>query len=140
MENPQNIIRHPGKIVSIDKREIHVQILSMSACSNCHAKGFCSAADMENKVIDVKNNYQNKYQVGDEVTLILKRTKGSQAVLLGYFLPFLVVLIGLIIFTLTLESDGLAGIFSLALLAPYYIILSRFRDKIKERFDFKIQE
>ncbi|MCF8218919.1 MAG: SoxR reducing system RseC family protein [Bacteroidales bacterium] len=140
MENPQDIIRHPGKIVSIDRNEIHVQILSMSACSSCHAKGFCSAADMENKIVDVKNNYQDKFQVGDNVTLVLKRTKGSQAVFLGYIMPFLVVLTGLIVFTTTMDNEGLAGLFSLALLAPYYIILSRYRDKIKERFDFKIQE
>ncbi|MFW6019963.1 MAG: SoxR reducing system RseC family protein [Bacteroidales bacterium] len=140
MENPKDIIQHPGKIVRIDRDEIHVQILSMSACSSCHAKGFCSAADMENKIVDVKNKYNDKFQVGDNVTLVLRRTKGSQAVFLGYIFPFLVVLIGLIVFTMTLDNEGLAGLLSLALLAPYYIILSRYRDKIKERFDFKIQE
>ncbi|MCF8331132.1 MAG: SoxR reducing system RseC family protein [Bacteroidales bacterium] len=140
MENPQDLITHPGQIVSVDKKELHVQILSMSACASCHAKGFCSAADMQDKIVDVKNIYEQAYQPGDKVTLVLKRTKGKHAVFLGYILPFLIVLLSLIIFTLTLESEGLAGLISLAFLVPYYIILYLKRDQLNERFDFRIRE
>ncbi|MFO8088018.1 MAG: SoxR reducing system RseC family protein [Bacteroidales bacterium] len=139
MENIQELITHPGHIVSVDAKEIHVQILAMSACASCHAKGFCSAADMQDKIVDVKNDYGEKYHPGDKVTLVLKRSKGNHAVFLGYIFPFLVVLISLITLTYTLDNEGLAGLLSLAFLVPYYLILYRFRDKIKERFDFRIQ-
>ena len=140
MENQQDLITHPGRVVSVDKKELHVQILSMSACASCHAKGFCSAADMQDKIVDVKNTYEQAYQPGDKVTLVLKRTKGNHAVFLGYIFPFLIVLLSLIVFTYTIESKELERLLSLDLLVPYYTILYLNREKIKERFDFKIQE
>lgn len=140
MENPQELIKHPGRVVEVDPKELHVQILSMSACASCHAKGFCSAADMKDKIVDVKNNYEDRYKVGDQVTLVLKRTKGSHAVFLGYIMPFLVVLISLIVLVSTTQNEGLAAVISLVWLVPYYAILYLRRDKIKEKFDFKIEE
>lgn len=134
------IIRHPGRVEKITPKEIKVRILSMSACGKCHAKGFCTAADMGNKIVDVKNNYDKDYKEGDNVTLVLKCSKGKSAVWLGYFLPFLVVLTSLVVFSSILESDGIAGLISLGFLAPYYFILYRFNERIKQQFDFKIEE
>lgn len=137
----KELIRHPGRVVRIDAKEIQVQILSMSACASCHAKGFCSAADMEDKIVDVKKNtYQKEYKQGDNVTLVLKRSKGKSAVLLGYFLPFLVVLTSLVVLSSILESDGIAGLLSLGFLVPYYIILYKYKDNLKQKFDFQIEE
>ncbi len=140
MKSTKDLIKHPGRVIKVDDSELHVQILSMSACASCHAKGYCSAGDMEHKIVDVKNVYEERYKPGDEVTLVLKRTKGSYAVFLGYILPFLVVLISLIVMTQTMDNEGLAGLLSIAFLVPYYTILFRFRHKIKEQFDFMIEE
>lgn len=140
METTRNQIRHPGKVVKATSRELHVRIVSMSACASCHAKGVCTASDMQDKLVDVKNTYGDRYKPGDEVVLVLKRTKGRSAVFLGYILPFLILLTALIAFTFVFDSEGLAGLLALSFLAPYYLILYNYRHKLKERFDFKIAQ
>jgi len=45
-------IIHPGIIERISGEKVFVRILSQSACSACHAKGACSVADAEEKIIE----------------------------------------------------------------------------------------
>ena len=47
------MIEHEGIIEQIDGDVAHVKIDSISACASCHAKGACSAADQEEKYLDV---------------------------------------------------------------------------------------
>ena len=47
------MIDHDGIIEQIDGGVAHVKIDSQSACSACHAKGVCGAADQEEKFLDV---------------------------------------------------------------------------------------
>ena len=68
----------------------------------------------------------------------MKETTGIWAVLLGYFFPFLVVLAGLIIFSVAGMNQGLAGLLSMALLAPYYFLLYLFRSYIRKKFTFNV--
>ncbi len=140
METTRNQIRHPGKVVKVEPEELHVRIVSMSACASCHAKGVCTASDMQDKLVDVKNIYGERYKPGDDVVLVLKRTKGRSAVFLGYILPFLILLVALVGLSIALDSEGMAGLLALSFLAPYYLLLYKYRHKLKERFDFKIGE
>jgi hypothetical protein len=50
------IIEHSGIIENINGSNIRVQIIQESACSGCHAKGACSAADLKDKYIDVESD------------------------------------------------------------------------------------
>ena len=65
------IIEHSGIIHQINGKHIRVQITQASACSGCHAKGTCTAADMKDKYIDVERKFHN-YQAGDKVTYTVK--------------------------------------------------------------------
>ena len=96
-------------------------------------------AEMEEKMVEVKNR-KYKLENGDQVTLFMKRSLGMKAVFLGYILPFLIVLISLIIFSLIIDNEGVAGLLSLAIVVPYYLILYRFRDDLKKTFEFSIQK
>jgi len=139
MDPNADSISHPGIIEGIDKKTIRVKILSQSACASCNMKGACNMSEMQEKIVEVDNNYPPKYKDGDQVSLIMEKSMGAKAVLLAYVLPFLVVLIALIVLTSVLESEGLAGITSLALVAPYYVILYLQRDKLKKTFHFRIE-
>ncbi len=46
-------ISHPGIIEEVSKDKVFVKILSMSACSACHAKGMCSVAEVAEKIVEV---------------------------------------------------------------------------------------
>ncbi|HYQ57798.1 MAG TPA: SoxR reducing system RseC family protein, partial [Draconibacterium sp.] len=97
-----------------------VNIISQSACSSCHANGACTVADFQDKEIEV-SDYREKYQIGDEVTILFKQSKGFTALIWGYVIPFFVVL-GTLIIALEVTGDELkSGLLSLFILVPYYI-------------------
>ena len=138
MSNTFDSITHTGFIQSIDKDKINVMILSQSACSGCHAKSMCAVADMKEKVIEISKKSSDNYKIGDKVTVVMERSMGPKAVFYGYFFPFLVVLISLIVLISLTENEGLAGLISLVLLIPYYFMIYLLRDKLKKKFEFKI--
>jgi len=135
---PQDNITHDGIISEISKDNIRVMIVSKASCASCQVKGACSASDIEEKVVDVKRGLYDNYNVGDKVTVMMDQALGTWAVMFGYFFPFLVLLIGLIVFTQVFTNQGLAGLLALLLLVPYYTILYLARGKMEKTFRFRI--
>jgi Positive regulator of sigma E activity len=131
-------IEHEGIIAHIEGQHIQVKIVSKSACSECHAKGACSAADLQDKIIDI---YQeaNGMKPGDKVMISGEKRNAKQAVLLAYVYPMVVVLAVLaIVFQLT-DNELSAGVAALASLVPYYLVISLFKNKLKNTFSFQIK-
>lgn len=131
-------ISHEGCITEINDKKILVQILSKSACSACRAKSMCSAFDMTEKMIEVSNDHKHQLKVGDHVDLVMTQSMGNKAVILGYFLPFILVLLTLVISSRYL-GELWAGLLSLAVLVPYYLLLSVFRERLSNTFEFRIK-
>jgi len=69
----------------------------------------------------------------------MQKSLGTRAVMLGYFLPFLLVLLTLIVTLNIFKSQGLAGLISLGVLVPYYMLLYFNKDRLKKTFTFKIE-
>lgn len=135
-----DVIKHTGIISEINKDLIKVSIIAQSACSACHAKGVCSVSDMQEKFIDVKNNGNFDQKVGDFVTVSMKQKLGLKAVLFGYFIPFVLLMITLIIALGYFENEGIAGLTALGILAPYYLFLYLLKDRLRESFEFQIEK
>ena len=135
---PQDNITHDGIISHMTEDVITVMIVSKASCASCQVSGACSASDIEEKIVDVKRELHDNYNVGDKVVVMMDQSLGTWAVMFGYVFPFLVLLIGLIVFTQILDSEGLAGLLALALLAPYYAILYLSRKQMDKTFQFKI--
>lgn len=133
------IIEHSGIIHQINGKHIQVQIIQQSACSGCHAKGACTAADMDDKYIDVETD-QTDFKVGEPVTLLGKNSMGLFAVLLAFVIPFSLILLTLFILKQFSISEALSGSLALAVLIPYYLILSLFNKKLKTKLVFQIQK
>jgi len=138
MSNTKSI-EHKGRIDSITGNKIHVSFLAMSGCASCHAKGVCSAGDMQEKSVDVYD-FSNQYKVGDNVNVTLKQSLGFRALFLGYVLPFILVLLILIILSSVTSNEAIAGLSALSILIPYYLILFLLKDKIKKDFAFTINK
>lgn len=132
-------IEHTGFVTRIRGNNIQVQIVQMSACSSCHAKGACSASDMEDKQIDVESS-DTSIRVGDAVLLTGEVSTGLQAVLLAFVIPFLLILVALIVLRSVTLNEAVSGTIALSLLIPYYIILSFFNKKLKSKFRFEIEK
>lgn len=131
-------VNHKGTIIAIEDGNIRVEIINKSMCSACHAKGFCSAGDSKEKVIDVPYYNNGEYSVGDEVEVVMRRSMGFRAVWISYVIPLAI----LLIFLLTLQRFNLtepqAGLCSMLAVAVYYIVIYLFREKIADKFVFTI--
>lgn len=133
------LIEHSGTINHIQGHLIQVLITQESACSSCHANGACSAADKDDKIIEVESS-DSTFQVGDRVMLYGQSSMGLQAVLLAFVIPFLIILLTLFILRLYVANEAISGTVALATLVPYYIVLSFFNKKMKSRFQFFIKK
>jgi positive regulator of sigma E activity len=134
------IIEHLGVISEVSGSIVRVSVTSEPACGNCHARGSCSVGGNNEKVIEVLPPPGEKYSPGEQIKVILEQTLGIKALILGYLLPFLVVLANLIILTVLGVNEGLAGLLSLAILVPYYLCLAFFKDRLKKEFSFRLQK
>lgn len=131
-------INHLGTIISLDEKVIHVKILSTTACSACHAKGACSASEVSEKIIEVSKIENSSYKIGDQVNVSIDLRSGNKAVILGYFFPFIIVILSLTISLAFKLNDGLSGLIALFSLLPYYLMLWIYRAKHNKMFNFKI--
>jgi positive regulator of sigma E activity len=131
---------HPGVVKEIHKDLIRVSILSQSACGSCRAKGACSLGESTEKMIDVFSTTDQSFSVGDEIQLVMNESTGLKALLFGYILPFLFLLIVLFTLSAITGNEKLAGLISVGTLIPYYISLSFFRKYLKKSFSFSIQK
>lgn len=133
------IIEHTGRIQHIEGNQVQVLITQNSACSECHAKSACTAADSAEKIIDVTTD-DPTYKVGDNVIIYGQRSTGMKAVLLAFVIPFLLILLTLFILRNFVENEAISGTIALAVLIPYYIILSFFKNKLKANLQFYIKK
>ncbi|NPD44981.1 MULTISPECIES: SoxR reducing system RseC family protein [unclassified Lentimicrobium] len=131
-------IQHDGIITLVEPDKLSVSIISMATCASCQVKGACSASDMKEKIVEVKPHTNQDYKVGDKVIIAIDQKVGTWAVLFGYVFPLIIVVVALIIFTNLIEDEGLAGLISIALLAPYYAILYFTRKRMANNFEFKL--
>jgi len=136
--NKAEQISHTGVIRNISRDTIYVAIISESACASCHAKGYCGVSDTKEKIIEVRNTPELNHKVGECVNLVMQRSMGLKAVFYGYFLPFIILMLTLLGTLNATDNEGLAGLMALLVLLPYYLALYMLREKLKSKFEFKI--
>jgi positive regulator of sigma E activity len=130
-------IEHEGIVQRSDDTSVTVKISSVSACSGCHAEGSCSLSGKEEKMIDVHGRYN--VAPGETVTVLMKKSMGYTAVLMGYVIPVILVVVLLLILGSLSLPELITGLGSIAVLFPYYLILWLFRKRINTNFRFTIK-
>jgi len=132
-------IQHQGIVESINGSHIRVRIMQTSSCAACSAKGHCSSADNKEKIVDIYES-DEFYKKGDEVIICGTMSMGNQAVFIAFILPFIILIISLfVLMYLTNDNELLSALISLALLFPYYIIISLYKNRLKKTFAFTIK-
>lgn len=135
----EKVITHPGIIRSIAAGKAQVTIIVNSGCASCQVKGACNVSEMDEKIIEVSIPEGITYANGDQVVIEMAQSLGTWAVLFGYVFPFFVVFLSLIILSAMQLDQGIAGLISLGLLVPYYLLLYAVRGTIKKHFSYRIQ-
>jgi len=133
-------VEHTGYIEEVKSGQVKVCIVSESACASCHAKGACTASDMKEKSIDVSTIGFNDLTVGQKVVIRGQKSLGLKASLIAYIYPFVFVFITLFVTFAFTQSEGIAGIASLLVLVPYFLVVKMFTPKLKKTFVFTIKK
>lgn len=133
------MIEHTGVITSITDNKVSVKILQQSACSSCHAKGACTAADSKEKMVDI-TDYTGRYRVNDQVTVIGQKSMGYKAILWAFVIPIVIIVLILIMGTSIWQfSEIKTALTTIISLVPYYALLYLLRNRMAESFKFTIK-
>lgn len=132
-------ISHSGIVENVTEGHVVVRILQTSACAACKVAGHCNASEAKEKLVDVRCSNVDAYKTGQQVVVSASRDVANQALLLGFGVPFLL-LVGVLIAVLRLTgNEGVAALSALGALAPYYLLLWLLRDHIGQRVSFQIE-
>lgn len=126
-------------IKRVTDHSLVVTVLSRSACSGCHAKEVCSAADLTEKEINIECD-GIEYIPGQFVNVTMKESLGIKALLYGYMAPLVLVIFTLIIIFNYTSDEVLSALISLGILIPYYTGLFLYRNSLKKIFRFELEK
>ena len=132
-------ISHSGVIERIEGDCIKVRIVQTSACAACKVASHCNAAESKVKMVDVFGCDTTNYSTGQEVTVWASRDVANRALLLGFGVPFLLLVCVLLIALRLTADEGLAALLALGSLVPYYFVLWLLRDRIQRGISFQIE-
>lgn len=133
------MISHSGIVESVTDGCVKVRILQASACGSCKVAGHCHAAESKEKIVEVCCRDAAAYTSGQKVTVSTTGDVANHALLLGFGVPFLV-LVGVLVMVLLLtDNEGLAALSGLVALVPYYGVLYLCRDHIRRQLTFYLE-
>ena len=132
-------ISHSGVVEKVSEGRVVVRILQTSACAGCKIAGHCNASESKEKLVEVRSDRAAAYSEGQPVVVSASREVANRALLLGFGVPF-VVLVGVLFVVLRLTGDeAVAALSGLGALVPYYLLLWLLRRQIGRRVSFEIE-
>ena len=133
-------ISHSGIIESVEEGCVKVRILQTSACAACKVAAHCNASESKEKIVDVLNvAHAESLRKGDSVVVSASGDVAGNALLLGFGLPFIVLVAVLVAVLLLTDNEGLAAVSGLVALVPYYAVLWLVRDRIRRKMAFELE-
>ena len=135
----QDTISHEGVITKIGDDYLEVKIVAQSACAACHAKSACTMSDQAEKTLTLPKPEGREFHLFQKVNVVMSVGQGNKAAVLAYLIPIVVLLAVLFVCLGLGLGEGLSALVSMAALIPYYMILYLRRDKLKRRFEYRIE-
>lgn len=132
------IATHDGKVITSADGVVKVEMHVLSACSSCKAHEKCAFVDKADKVVDVETNDWKEYHEGDCVVVSVNEGLGLLAVLLAYLLPAVIIIGTVVLLSCLTDSEAIAAIVPIALIAIYFILLYKLHDRLQRKFSFGI--
>ena len=135
----EETISHEGVITKIGDDTLEIKIVAQSACAACHAKSACTMSDQAEKVLIIPKPEGQNFHLFQKVKVVMAVGQGNKAAILAYLVPILVLLAALFMCLGLGLSEGLSALLSIVALIPYYIVLYSQRDKLKKKFEYRIE-
>ena len=135
-QTQENVYIHSGVISQIGRGSVTVSLDKNVHCETCHAKGACGVSDSAAREIEVVDT-RRTYTLNEPVEVILKKDLGHKAVFWAYIFPFLLMLLTLLTASLFVR-EWIAGVMSLLILLPYYLLVFVLKGYFKSTFRISI--
>jgi sigma-E factor negative regulatory protein RseC len=137
MEKLERITTHDGIVTAVKSSSVTVQIHSVSACASCAAHAKCGFAESKDKELEIPT--QQRYNVGDHVTVCIDTSSGLRAVWIAYLLPAILIIAVVIVLSAASVPEGVVALAAFAVLALHILVLFILRHKIDRRFQITIE-
>ena len=136
-------MRHSGVISKITKSTITVSLEGNINCESCKAKAACGISESNSKEIEIENPFViatdtiRPFQLNESVDIVMETKLGLKAVFFAYIFPFILMVIVLIVSSYFVK-EWVAGLWSLFVLIPYYLLLAGLKDSFQKMFTISI--
>ncbi|NCO63378.1 MAG: SoxR reducing system RseC family protein [Flavobacteriales bacterium] len=132
----KNSFIHSGVISKIKDDLVTVTLEQNIHCEACHAKGSCGISESENKEIEILNSIDS-FKINEQVTVVLRKALGLKAVFWAYVFPF-ILMFGALLIASSFVKEWVAGLISLFVLIPYYLLLYFLKNMFKKIFEISV--
>ena len=135
----EETVSHEGIVTKITDDVLEIKIMAQSACAACHAKSACGMGEQAEKILTVPKPEGQEFHLLQKVNVVMAINQGNKAAILAYLIPILLLLAALFVCLGLGLNEGLSALIGIAVLVPYYMILYTQRDKLKRRFEYRIE-
>lgn len=129
-----------GIVRKVEAGKVWVEIVVSSACGGCVAKNMCNISEKKNEIIEAENITGEEFVVGEKVQIQMKERQAHKAVVLGYFLPFIVLIIGLFGCYALTHIEWLSALVAFGVTAIYYVVLKMFDKHLARQFTLYVSK
>ena len=130
------IVKHEGVVSKITNDVVTISLKGNINCEGCKAKAACGVSESNDKEIEVSYSEQ-PLKLNENVEVLLSKNLGLKAVFWAYVFPFIIMLTVLLIAS-TQFKEWIAGLLSIVVLIPYYLMLYVLRSTFKKAFKLSI--
>lgn len=134
----ENLVRHEGVVSRVSNHSVMVSLKGNLHCDACNARAACGISDSDSKEIEI-NNPSQALKLNENVEVFLKKELGLKAVFWAYVFPF-VLLFAVLLVASTLFDEWIAGLLSIGVLVPYYLMLYALRNSFKNTFEVSLSK
>ena len=91
------------------------------------------------KTLTVPKPEGRDFQLLQKVKVVMAINQGNKAAVLAYLIPIVLLLTALFVCLGAGLGEGLSALIGMVALVPYYIVLYTQRDKLKKKFEYRIE-
>lgn len=123
-----------GIVRKVQDKRLWVEVVVSSACGGCAAKSLCNISEKKNELVEAVNVTGEEFSVGETVRIQMVQKLANKAVVLGYLLPFVILVAGLFGCYALTHIEWLSVLVAFGLTAIYYLILKMFDKRLAREF------
>lgn len=136
MAENKEYIEHAGFVSKISNGNVEISLEGNFHCEACNAKAACGVSESTAKIVEIDKD-ERSFELNESVNVIMQKSLGLKAVFWGYIFPFILMFSVLMIGTAFLE-EWVAGLLSLFILLPYYLLLYLNKKLLKKAFTISV--